>query len=93
MADVAHTVSAATGRDIRYVDTPPAEAVDRLRYTGLPPAFQAFLMEHYDGVARGRFDLVTDVVERVGRVTPRTLDDFLREGEESNRWQSPRARV
>lgn len=79
MGDVAATVSDITGRPVEFVPVSPADALVAMESSQLPPGMGEFLVNHYQAVAAGGFDLVTDVVADVGGVEPRTFQAFVEE--------------
>ncbi len=78
-AEIAATFTRVLGRDVQYVDVPPAAARDAMTGGGMPEWLADALNELTAGLKENRFALATDVVERVGRKTPITLEQFVRE--------------
>jgi uncharacterized protein YbjT (DUF2867 family) len=88
--EIAATLSATVGREIRYVDLPAAEFARRLGALGLPPAFAEDVAVLFENVASGTLEATTtDVANLTGRPA-RTFDDFLRDNAETVRrsWQA-----
>lgn len=78
-AEVAEKLSSATGRRIRYLDTPPEQARDGMVRGGMAPWLAEAVVEFYRHCAAGGFDRLTGTVEEVLGRPPRTFDRFARE--------------
>ncbi|GAA2991948.1 SDR family oxidoreductase [Actinokineospora diospyrosa] len=77
-AEIAGKLSTVVGREIRYLDLPPAEFADRLTAAGLPLQFATDVATLFAEVATGRLaPVTTDVVDLTSR-SPNTFDNFLR---------------
>jgi len=79
MGEVADLVADASGRPVRYVDAPPAEAREQLLARGLPGGFAEFLVAHYASVRAGGFALVSGAVKEITGRPARDLRAFLDE--------------
>jgi uncharacterized protein YbjT (DUF2867 family) len=78
-ADVAATFARVLGRPVAYVDVPPAAAKQGMVAGGMPEWVADALNELSEQMKLGRFAEVTDVVRRVGKKEPVTLEQFVRE--------------
>lgn len=76
-ADVAARLSAATGREIRYVDVPRADWIAGLVAAGVPEDYAAMLGMLSDNLRASATAAVTGDVERVTGHAPRSFDDYL----------------
>ncbi|GLW90502.1 SDR family oxidoreductase [Actinokineospora globicatena] len=75
--EIAAKLSAVVGRDIRYIDLPPAEFADRLTAAGAPEPFAADVAALFADVASGRLSPVTQDVETLTSRPPTTFNSFL----------------
>jgi len=78
-ADVAQRLSAAIGRQVRYVDLGPDAFGQALADAGLPGWLVHALLESNTWLAAGHGAGVTDEVARLTGRTPRTFDQFAGE--------------
>lgn len=78
-ADVAAAFSAALGRAVTYVDVPADAARQSMTGAGLPGWLADALNELNAAMKQWRFAGVTDVVRRVGRKEPVSVEQFVRE--------------
>ena len=78
-AAMATALSAAAGREIKYVDIPPAEALKAIRGMGVPEWLADGLVKLYQYFAAGNASDVTTTFREVTGRAPRTFDDFARE--------------
>jgi uncharacterized protein YbjT (DUF2867 family) len=78
-AQVAVTFSRVLGRPVKYVDLPPEQARSGMLGTGLPEWLVDILLGTSSIYAAGRGAPVTDAVEQVGKVKPRTITQFVRD--------------
>ena len=78
-ADVAATFSRVLGRPVAYVDVPAAAAKQSMTQAGMPEWLADAINELSEEMKQGHFATVTDVVERVGKKKPGTLEQFVRE--------------
>jgi uncharacterized protein YbjT (DUF2867 family) len=78
-ADVAAVFSKVLERPIQYVDVPPAAAKDGMIKAGLPAWTADAINELSEQMKLGNFATVTDVVQKIGKKTPVTLEQFVRE--------------
>ncbi|GEM86043.1 SDR family oxidoreductase [Meiothermus granaticius] len=69
-------LSEGLGRVVRHVDVSLEATRSSLLKAGLPPTYADDLVELYRLFASGYGNVVTDVVQRVGSVAPRTLGGF-----------------
>jgi NAD(P)H dehydrogenase (quinone) len=81
LAEMATVFTRVLGRPVEYVDIPVEGWRQILSNLGMSPHF----IEHMSRVAeahqRGEFDTVTDVVQTVGGVPPKSLEAFIREND------------
>jgi uncharacterized protein YbjT (DUF2867 family) len=78
--DIAATLAAVLGRDVRYVDVPPDRYEQTLLGFGLPEPLAADIRVLYGEIFRsGGGDLVTTHVEDVTREQPRSFEEFVRD--------------
>ncbi|HVE82839.1 MAG TPA: SDR family oxidoreductase [Myxococcales bacterium] len=78
-AQVAQKLSAAAGKPVQYVDTPPETARENMLKAGMPPRLVEGLMQLSDAVRAGKTAFTTPELERVLGRPPRTLDEWLNE--------------
>ena len=78
-ADVAATFSRVLDRPVAYVDVPAVAAKQSMTQAGMPEWQADAINELSEEMKQGHFATVTDVVERVGKKTPVTLEQFVRE--------------
>lgn len=78
MSEVAERLSAATGREIGYVD----ETLDQARASRATGGAEAWMIEHwissYAAVSAGELDVESDAVAELTGHPPRTLEQCLR---------------
>lgn len=72
-------ISAAIGREVRYIDVPEAAAADAMRDMGMPPVIVDWLMSLDAVVKAGYAAGTTSDVEALTGHTPRRFVDFVRE--------------
>jgi NAD(P)H dehydrogenase (quinone) len=77
MSELAAAVSAHAGRDLPYVDLPPADLAGILAGAGLPAPLVEFLVSADLGIASGELDAPSDVLSALIGRAPTTLDDVL----------------
>jgi NAD(P)H dehydrogenase (quinone) len=81
--EIAETIGNVIGKPMEYVDIPMEHWQQRAQAMGFP----SFLVEHLSRVGEdyqnGLFDVVTDVVEKVGGQLPQTFEDYVRENSEA----------
>ncbi|MCW8095584.1 NAD(P)H-binding protein [Streptomyces tauricus] len=80
-------ISAAAGREIRYVPVPTKEYGAILAGFGLPPEEVAFMEEVFDGLLDGHNARTTDGVREVLGRAPRDFADFAREHAAAGVWK------
>jgi uncharacterized protein YbjT (DUF2867 family) len=78
-ADVAATFARVLGRPVNYVDVPATAAKQSMMQAGMPEWQADAINELSEEMKQGHFATVTDVVERVGKKKPVTLEQFVRE--------------
>ena len=78
-ADVAATFTRVLGREVRYVDVPPEAARQGMVDAGLPAWMADAVNELNASMKQWRLTGVTDVVRRIGRKEPVTVEQFVRE--------------
>lgn len=76
---VAQKLSAASGRQIKYVDIPPAAYKEGAIAAGIPDWYADLLLNLYAFYGEGRSAQVSNDVERVTGRKARSFDDFARE--------------
>ena len=78
-AQIAEKLSAATGREVRYVDV-PVEATQRaLLARGLPEWLVGAMVEVMAHAREGSADVVSDAVAKITGKPPHSFDNFARE--------------
>ncbi|TMU89589.1 NmrA family NAD(P)-binding protein [Streptomyces sp. DASNCL29] len=75
-AEAARVVAEVSGRPVRHTAVATGELTERLRATGLPPEFAAFLAGLDEDIRHGAEDRTTDTVERVTGRPPRSFRAF-----------------
>ncbi len=85
-ADAAQAISAAIGREVRYVPIAPAQYVDALIAEGLPEAEARGLTELFVTVLDGRNAHLTDGVRRALGREPRDFADYARDAAATGVW-------
>jgi uncharacterized protein YbjT (DUF2867 family) len=78
-AETARIIADALGRDVRFVHVGADELVEHYHRAGWPERWAAELVAADEYQAEGFLDIVTDVVQRVGRKRPTTFEEFVRE--------------
>jgi len=78
-ADIAALFSKLLGKPVKFVDVPASAAKDGMLKAGLPEWAADAINELSEQMKQGHFATVTDVVRTVGKKTPITLDQFIRE--------------
>ena len=78
-ADIAATFTRVLGREVRYVDVPPEAARKGMVDAGLPAWMADAVNELNASMKQWRLTGVTDVVRRIGRKEPVTVEQFVRE--------------
>jgi uncharacterized protein YbjT (DUF2867 family) len=72
-------ISAAIGREVRYVDVPEAAARQAMQGMGMPEAMIEWLMSLNHVVKHGWASGITDDVQRLTGHAPRRFADFVRD--------------
>ncbi|WP_405542981.1 NAD(P)H-binding protein [Streptomyces phaeochromogenes] len=80
-------ITAAAGREIRYVPVPTKEYGAILAGFGLPPEEVAFMEEVFDGLLDGGNAQSTETVRQVLGRAPRDFTDFARELAATGVWK------
>lgn len=80
--DVARQLTETTGKPVKYVDVPQEDARKAMREMGMPEWMVNDLVALYGFFAAGHGAATTDVVQRVGKATPRTFAQFAKENAE-----------
>ncbi|WP_405957061.1 NAD(P)H-binding protein [Streptomyces phaeochromogenes] len=80
-------ITAAAGREIRYVPVPTKEYGAILAGFGLPPEEVAFMEEVFDGLLDGGNARSTETVRQVLGRAPRDFTDFARELAATGVWK------
>lgn len=78
-ADIARELSAATGREVRYVDVPPEGVRQAMASRGMPEWLAGAMAEVQEHTRHGGAGRVTDDVARITGRPPRSYADFARE--------------
>lgn len=78
-AQVAGKLSAATGKEVRYIDVPPEVAREGMLRRGMPEWLAGAMVEVMASIRRGGADESYDGVSRVTGRRPRSFDDFARD--------------
>jgi uncharacterized protein YbjT (DUF2867 family) len=78
-AQVAATFSRVLGKPVKYVDMPPEQAKPAMLGMGIPAWLVDDLLTLASIFAAGYAAQVTDAVEKVGKATPRTIEQFARD--------------
>ncbi len=76
---LAEKLSTLTGKKVNYVDIPTSEAVKAMTGMGMPPWLAVDLAKMGEFFASGKAADTTDVVEKVAKKKPITLDQFLKD--------------
>lgn len=76
-ADVAAAISVVTGRPVTHVDVPAEAAAASMVQAGMEPWRAEAINELNTAMRQWRLAGVTDVVRRVGRKEPTTLEQFV----------------
>ena len=85
-AEAAHVLGAALGRDVAYVDLPPATFRTGLHDAGVPAELAALLVMLFEELLDGRNAYVgAGVREALGR-EPRAFSDWVREAAAMGTW-------
>lgn len=73
---VAEALSAATGREIQFVDVPPEAASDALVAAGMPDWLVTHLRQLFQLIRAGALERTTDTVEALTGRRPRSFAEF-----------------
>jgi uncharacterized protein YbjT (DUF2867 family) len=76
--DIAAKLSAAVGKEVKYVDLPPEAFRQALLKAGYPEWRVDGLVALFGQCAEGKMDVLTDVVQKVAGKQPVTFDEFAR---------------
>ena len=93
MTEVAAALSAATGRPIRYVDVPPAEAKAAQLAAGMPAYLADGLAELFAERRKGKEATVSQVIQTIFKRRPMSFDEFARRHAAVFRGEQPALRV
>ncbi|MEO0688954.1 MAG: NAD(P)H-binding protein [Pseudomonadota bacterium] len=88
MADIAADLSAATGRDIAFVDVPHNVFIEELTKSGAPRDVIWMLDYLFSTVLDGRNAHLTDGVERALGRAPKDFADYARDVAASGAWRA-----
>ncbi len=77
MSNMAAAISAASGREIDYRDTPVAEFVSARIKEGFPEPAATFFAAWFQAIAAGEFAEVTEDLERLIGRKPQSAEKFL----------------
>ena len=86
-SDIATDLSAATGRDISYIDVPHNAFVNEVKASGAPQDVVWMLDYLFATVLDGRNSTLTDGVQRALGREPRDFRDFASEIARTGRWR------
>jgi uncharacterized protein YbjT (DUF2867 family) len=89
LTDVAHELSTATGRDIRYVPVSIDDYAAVAAENGVPADVIAILTYLFGEVLDGRNSHVVDGVRRALGREPRDFRDFARDAAATGVWNAP----
>jgi uncharacterized protein YbjT (DUF2867 family) len=78
-SDIAAVFTQVLGRQVGYVDIPVEAAAKAMIDSGMPPWLAHAINELNTEMKLGHFSTVSDVVERVGKKKPVTIEQFVRE--------------
>jgi uncharacterized protein YbjT (DUF2867 family) len=93
MTQVAAALSAATGKPIRYVDVPPADAKAAQLAAGMPPYLADGLAELFAERRKGKEATVSPVIQTIFKRRPLSFDEFARRYAAVFRGEQPAPRV
>jgi uncharacterized protein YbjT (DUF2867 family) len=88
-AEAVGEISAATGREIRYVPVTAEEYAAAMTEAGMPPEEAAELVAMFTMILDGRSEYVTDGVRRALGREPRDFRDFARDAAAAGVWDVP----
>jgi uncharacterized protein YbjT (DUF2867 family) len=77
--EVAEALSSVLGKPVRYVDVPPAAALEAMLSAGTPEWNARAVVELYGEFAAGHAAQTTDTVERLLGRPPLTIEQFARD--------------
>ena len=78
-AEVADTLSAASGREIRHVDVTPQEMARVITGIGIPEEYAQILLALFEGIRAGYNGPVTDVVPTITGRPAISLAEYAKE--------------
>jgi len=87
MADIAADLSAATGREIAFIDVPHDAFIDGLARSGAPQDVVWMLDYLFSTVLDGRNASLTDGVERALGRPPKDFSDYARDVATTSAWR------
>jgi uncharacterized protein YbjT (DUF2867 family) len=87
-ADIANELTAATGREIRYVEVSHADFLDGIRHAGMSEDVAWLLDYLFSSVLDGRNSYLTDGIERALDRKPRDFADYAWCLAESGVWNT-----
>ncbi|MEU0526596.1 NAD(P)H-binding protein [Streptomyces niveus] len=87
LTEAVATISAAAGREIRYVPVPVAEYVTDLVHQGLPPADAEAFADVIEPLRKGTDAYVSDGVPRALGRPPRSFAEFAKSTAEAGGWR------
>ena len=93
MTEVAAALTAATGRPIRYVDVPPADAKAAQLAAGMPAYLADGLAELFAERRKGKEATVSLVIQTIFKRRPLSFDHFARRHAAVFRGEQPAPRV
>ncbi len=76
-SEIAATFTRILGHDVNYIDIPLDVARESMLNLGMPKWLVDALNELNTGMKENRFAEVHDTVQRIGHITPTTLESFL----------------
>lgn len=77
--DIAKQLGDALGKPVKYVDIPQEDARKSMQGMGMPEWFVSDLLGMYGFFATGNAAFTTDVVQKVGKMAPRTFAQFAKD--------------
>jgi uncharacterized protein YbjT (DUF2867 family) len=89
MTEVAAALTAATGRPIRYVDVPPADAKAAQIAAGMPPYLAEGLAELFAERRKGKEATVSQVIPTIFKRRPMSFNEFAERNAAVFRGEQP----
>ena len=93
MAEVAEKLSAATGKQIRYVNVAPEDAKKAQLAAGVPPYLANALVELFAERRKGKESEVSPIIQTVFGWQPTSFDEFSRRNAAIFRGEQPAPKI